>query len=296
MATHRNNDLVEEEWWEKFSDIATKQWELTPRHNEIIRKDYLSEMKSFLLVPHGELLEIGCGSGWIGIEVAKAGMRLVGIDTSLSQIMKAKKHAGEARLVNASFTVGTLGALVPTKRFDSILIHAVLHHMSPSEIPEFLEQITSLLKEHGRLYIYEPISRLPSGLLLKIYANIIFLLLWSPFWLLQKFGRYLQIGPKGFSEAVRRGWTGLSPNEAPLEKICLLNAIQKHFSIDQVHYWHAYSLALAMGCSELKPPFSWLAEQLIHFLYWVDQRLMKTSLRDHLIGVWTWVSITAVKL
>lgn len=288
--------MTEEEWWEKFLDIATRQWELVPRFNYILRKDYISEMKSFLFVPKGKLLEVGCGSGWVGIEVAKSGMELFGIDTSPSQINNAKKRAKEAGLVDPIFTVGTMADLDSSLRFDSVIIHAVLHHLAPDEIPTFFKQITALLKKHGRLYIYEPVSSGLTSPWINLCASVIFFLFWSPFWLLQKIGSYFRVGPKKFREAVKNGWSGFSPNEAPVDKSFLLNIIEKSFSIDRLYYWHAYSLAFAMGCTELKPPFSWLAEWLTYLLYWVDQRLMKSSLRDHLIGVWTWASITAVRL
>ena len=287
--------MTEAEWWEIFSDFATKQWELTPRYNYIVRNDYLSEMKSFLYKKEGKLLEVGCGSGWVGLEIAKSGMEFIGIDTSTSQIRKAQKASRNAGLINSTFIIGTLSDLDPTLRFDSVLIHATLHHLHQEEIRNLLKRLNPLLKEQGRLYIYEPILSKKNKFWIDFFAICIFIVLWSPFWLIQKVSIILKIGPKNYRNAVKNGWTGLSPDEAPLDKIDLLHTIGMNYSIVNVKYWHAYSLALAMGCGELKPPFSLLAERVIRFLYWVDRQLMSSHLKDHLIGVWTWVSISAKK-
>lgn len=285
--------MSEVEWWEVFSDIATKQWELTPGLNRVVRNEYLQEMQDHLFRPGGRLLEIGCGSGWAGVEIARLGMSLTGIDTSLAQIERARRATRPASLHSTRFVVGTLSDLDRFHKYDSILIHAILHHMTEDDIQGLLCQAQELLNEGGRLYIYEPLKSQRANMLKALIGLLIFLVVWSPWWILHKIGITLGVGPPAFRDAVRHGWTGLSPDERPLEREWLLERLGQRYSVEKIRYWHAYSLALAMGCSELHPPFSWAAELVIRGLYWLDQQLLGTELRDYILGVWTFASICA---
>jgi 2-polyprenyl-3-methyl-5-hydroxy-6-metoxy-1,4-benzoquinol methylase len=288
--------LGEAEWWESFSDIATRQWELTPQLNRIVRDEYLQEMWAHLLRPGGRLLEIGCGSGWAGMKVAKLGMSLTGVDTSPAQVTKARQAAQLAGLEQAEFLVGTLSQLDRRQKYDGILVHAVLHHLSEDDTRELLTHVRDFLNPGGRLYIYEPLRSPRRNAFLSCVASLAFILVWSPWWLLQKIGVALKIGPPQFRDAVRRGWTGLSPREWPLERDWLLERLSQGYVVEPPRYWHAYSLALAMGCSELSPAWSQAAGLLVRMLYWVDQRLLCSPLRDYILGVWTFASIRATAL
>jgi 2-polyprenyl-3-methyl-5-hydroxy-6-metoxy-1,4-benzoquinol methylase len=293
MVTTCMSRLSEAEWWETFSGIATKQWELTPGLNRIVRDEYLQEMRDHLFRPGGHLLEVGCGSGWAGLEVARMGMSLTGIDTSPVQIQSAKQAAWRMGLEYARFAVGTLSDLEHRQQYDSVLIHAVLHHLSEDEIERLLAQVRDLLGQGGRLYIYEPLKSRKSNKLLALVALMVFLSVWSPWWALHRLGITFKIGPPAFRDAVQRGWTGLSPEERPLEREWLLKKLHERYIVAEPRFWHAYSLAFAMGCSELPPLASHLAEWVARGLYWLDRRLLRTPLRDHIMGVWAFASICA---
>ena len=120
MIMKNKSRLSEEEWWELFSNIATIQWEITPRLNNIVRRAYLDEMQTYLFYPGGCLLDVGCGSGWVGIEIAKMGMSLTGVDTSFKQLRKAMEKAQLAGLRDTHFIVGTISQIETTQKFDSI--------------------------------------------------------------------------------------------------------------------------------------------------------------------------------
>ncbi len=283
--------LTEAKWWETFSDFATRQWELTLVLNRIVRSAYLAEMCSHLLKPGGHLLEIGCGAGWAGIEVARHGMSLTGVDTSEMQVARARVLAQRVGLADARFVVGTVSALDSQVRHDSILIHAMLHHLGENDICTLLAEARARLADGGQLYIYEPLTAERPSILLRALAFLVFLGVWAPWWLLHELGIRLRIGPSAFRDAVRQGWTGISPNERPLDRDWLLSRLRALGMEGDVHYWHAYSLAFAMGCSELRPPLSRLAQLIARGLYWLDQRLLNSPLRDYVLGTWTFVAI-----
>lgn len=283
--------FTESEWWETFSDFATLQWELTPALNRVLRDAYLAEMCAYLFKLGGRLLEIGCGSGWAGIEVARHGMSLTGVDTSEVQAAKAWVLARRAGFADAHFVVGTVSTLDSQVRYDSILIHAVLHHLGENDICSLLTEVKARLVDGGHLYIYEPLTAKRPSILPRALAFLVFLCVWSPWWLLHKLGIWLGIGPPTFRHAVRQGWTGLSPNERPLDRDWLLKKLKTLGMEGDVHYWHAYSLAFAMGCGELGSPFSLPAQLMTRGLYWLDQYLLQTPLRDCIIGVWAFAAI-----
>lgn len=220
-------------------------------------------------------------------------MSLTGIDTSSAQIERARRAACCAGLHDVQFAVSTLASIDHSHKYDSILIHAVLHHLSEADIEELLGQARALLGTGGRLYIYEPLKSKRSSVLLTLIAIAVFLAVWSPWWVLHELGVRLKVGPPAFRNAVRRGWTGFSPDERSLDREWLLEKLEEWYRVEKIRYWHAYSLALAMGCSELRPPLSWTAELLVCGLNWLDQRLLRTHFRDHILGVWSFASICA---
>ncbi len=285
--------MREAEWWERFSDIATKQWELTPRLNRIVREEYLADMAIRLHRFGGRLLEIGCGSGWVGMRAAGHDMTLLGVDPSPAQIAKARNAAREASLADAEFVIGGVADLNPQVQYDAIVIHAVLHHLTEDEISRLLVAVRGLMTDDGRLYIYEPFLNPQPNTLLRVAASVVSLAVWSPWAFLHWLGTTLKMGPAAFKAAVRDGWTGFSPDERPLDRKWLCQALERYFIVGELHYWHAYSLAFAMGCSELPPILADAAVQATRLLYRLDQWLLRGRLRDYVRGVWTFASMEA---
>ena len=296
MANETPLNLSEAEWWERYSDLATKQWELPFHLHEIVRRDYLIEMREHLYLDGGSLLDIGCGSGWAGIEAVRPDMSLVGIDTSPAQIEKARQRAQIDGFSKSRFENTELDHLDPQQTFDSVLIHAVLHHMSEEDIEILLTQVWQRLKPGGRLYIYEPLTSILPGLGIRLAAYIIFLIAWSPFWLLNKVAYRFQVGPREFRKSIQDGWTGLSPDERPIPREWLLKLLEPGFKVERVRYWQSYSLALAMGGKDLPALVEKLTEWTVRALYWLDQRVLNTFLKDSVLGAWTWASVSAQRI
>lgn len=294
MSAIAANIDEEAAWWERFWQVADRQWEMTDALNLIVRADYLTEMHTHLYVKEGRLLDVGCGSGWLGLAIAGDEMDLVGIDTSPSQVEAARLCATRLGRKNAHFLVGTIGDLPEDQRFDSTLIHAVLHHLPRGDIVRVINGIADHLVEGGRLYLYEPIARERPSLCSWIASAGIFTVVWSPFWILHEMAVHLKFGPHLFRKAAKNGWNGLSPTERPLDRTFLFEHLHTRFTFEAVRYRHAYSLAFAMGCSELSPPFAHLAAMGARGLYWLDQRLLAGPLTTHLYGVWTFASIAAL--
>lgn len=78
----------------------------------------------------GAVLDLGCGSGWSTIELARIlpHASVVGVDLDEPSIAAARRNAAEAG-VDVAFEVGNAAALVGAQRFDLVTVFEALHDM-----------------------------------------------------------------------------------------------------------------------------------------------------------------------
>lgn len=152
-------DRAEQEWWAAHGDLEERFcWVQTPAVRRLLRRRYLAEIAA-VVPPGGSVLEIGCGTGWLGRELAGLGAGAVaGIDFSAEQVDRARAAAHEAGLddkvrVEVARPVDLLDE---GRRFDAVVAHAVLHHQSVAEIGDTIEVVAGLLVPGGRLALFEP--------------------------------------------------------------------------------------------------------------------------------------------
>ena len=153
-------EAAEIAWWRKFAEIEERYcWVQTPAIQRALRGHYVRKIVD-AVPPDGRVLELGCGGGWLSILLAKLGARaVVGIDFSQAQIDIANAHA-KYQGVDAKVRFEVADAskyLAKGEKFDSVIMHGFLHHLSISEIREALENAQRLLKPEGRLLVFEPV-------------------------------------------------------------------------------------------------------------------------------------------
>lgn len=83
------------------------------------------------LAPHlssrSHLLDVGCGSGELSLDLAISVGQVTGIDVEPEEIETARRAAMQAGINNADFQVGDAYCLdLPNDRFDAVLAHSVL--------------------------------------------------------------------------------------------------------------------------------------------------------------------------
>ena len=126
------------------------------------------------LKAHWEVLEVGSGSGYFSLEVARRlpQGRLELFDLQAEMLHKAKRKMSAENLVNAGYTQGDAARLpFAEKRFDLVYMANVLGEIE--DRAACLQSIRRVLKDEGRLSItehrtdpdYVPIAEL--GALLK---------------------------------------------------------------------------------------------------------------------------------
>lgn len=265
-------------WWNSFADVMACHWNLTPRMNRAIRSEYERDYEAFLWTPGGAVLDVGCGTGVRTHGLARRGVKVDGIDFSESQIALARMLAREQGLTSMAFFRRDLVSdqwMGRFEQYDGVLVNALLHHLSCSEIAAVFEQLGAVLKPGGRAYIYEPVVRDPE-------SRVRFAAFWGVdlCWriLLGAFlraGRGLSWFDEQFREAMKRGYNGTSPDEQPLEYERLLEYANEDFEVVEFRPFHQYSLAYAMAIMLLEQTPRRHLEGFASVMYSLDQRLFR---------------------
>jgi len=106
----------------------------------------------------GALLEVGCGTGMLQLQVAKAfpNARCTGVDidpTGLAAAREAVRHAGLAERV--SIVEGDVATGVPAAAFDIVVMVEVLHEIAPDIRPAVVKGCARALRPGGWLVIVD---------------------------------------------------------------------------------------------------------------------------------------------
>jgi ubiquinone/menaquinone biosynthesis C-methylase UbiE len=103
------------------------------------------------------VLEYGSGSGNMSVILAKElkDGTLTCLDISEKWLETVRKRLRKFRRVN--YILGDLTELeLPSGRFDVIVVHFVIHDISPTDRQARVQKLASLLKIGGRIYLKEP--------------------------------------------------------------------------------------------------------------------------------------------
>ncbi len=108
------------------------------------------------LQPGEEVLDVGCGTGTLAIEVQqRVGPtgHVFGIDPGAKQIARARAKAARRHLP-IDFQVGVIERLpFPDQTFDAVLSTIMMHHLGDGLKRQGLAEIVRVLKPGGRVVI-----------------------------------------------------------------------------------------------------------------------------------------------
>ncbi len=151
-------EAQESEWWKTFAEIENDFcWVQTDAVRRIIRTQYIREIIS-KLPSNAEILEMGCGTGWLCRMMARAGANhVLGTDFSPAQLSIAERET-KAEGLDARVRFA-LASQPLDKRFDAVVAHGFLHHLSTEEIGLVLKQVSTYLKPSGVFILLEPFTR-----------------------------------------------------------------------------------------------------------------------------------------
>lgn len=134
--------------WDKLNKKTKACLERSP-----IYKNKISIVLKLLYGKHGNLLDIGFGSGFIERKLLKSNLNMFGIDISQESALSLGKD------VKGVFEKGTvLNIPFKSNYFDYILILDVLEHISAKNTPKALREIYRVLKKGGTIIVSVPLN------------------------------------------------------------------------------------------------------------------------------------------
>ncbi|HLG65945.1 MAG TPA: class I SAM-dependent methyltransferase [Ktedonosporobacter sp.] len=145
------------------------QWHMLPII-ELSALDTYHFVKATLPRPHLKILEIGCGNGYLSLELARDGHDVTGLDTS-QEILTVAERTRHAHPLTSGF--GTLTYVcadiqdwhAPEGCMDVVIVNRALHHLP--HLPATLSKIKRLLRKDGQFlcqdYAYDRFDELTAS-------------------------------------------------------------------------------------------------------------------------------------
>jgi SAM-dependent methyltransferase len=130
-------------WQKKASDEVYSV--INDRHRAVHRT--LSTFSS-----GSRLLDVGCGTGQLGIEAASNGFVALGLDFAEEMITQATRNAVDQRS-EAKFQTGSIFEFKPKEKYDVISAMGFIEYISLNQLDEFLVFCNSNMSSNGAISI-----------------------------------------------------------------------------------------------------------------------------------------------
>jgi ubiquinone/menaquinone biosynthesis C-methylase UbiE len=104
----------------------------------------------------GRVLDVGCGTGLLALELSKKFDAVIAIDISEPMLAIARRKRAAA---NVEYRQADANQLVLEETFDAIVSHTAFHHFE--NIPETLSRLKAALAPGGRLILIDIVNRWP---------------------------------------------------------------------------------------------------------------------------------------
>ncbi len=106
------------------------------------------------LLPPADVVDIGCGEGYLTIEVARWARRVVAIDRSSAVLTRAKALAGRRRAANIVFKRGELEKLpLDAASVDVAILSQALHHAADPALA--VAEAVRVLRPGGKVLVLD---------------------------------------------------------------------------------------------------------------------------------------------
>ncbi len=228
----------------------------------------------------GKVLELGCGYGYLSLELARNGLDVVGVDLSPKSIEVAKKFAEENQFKEnfgyLKYECADIMSMdLGEETFNSIIFFSTLHHMP--NIHLLFPKLQKALKKGGNLIIVEPLR----GEFTKKSAEFVVILrAVLPFYIVQK-EKLENLNLKKWKEHIQdiydeytfAGEHEQSPNDNLTNKAeMIINVTKKYFNIEKIQYSDAFLEKMIGG---LRGENKYELARLLKFL---DDKLVKEKI------------------
>ena len=137
-----------------FWDKRSKKYDDTiKKHDDVYKKTI--ETSTSMLCSSDTVLDFGCGSGEMSLDIAPQVQRLHGIDTSANMIELANQKARDRRVDNVDFSqMDVFDQVLWTNSFSAIVAFNIFHLVE--DVSEVLARLNDLLASGGLLISQTP--------------------------------------------------------------------------------------------------------------------------------------------
>ena len=234
----------------------------------------------------GRVLELGCGMGYLALEMARNGLEVDAVDISQKAIKIAKKYASENPYTNGfgslQYRVEDITTMkMGNEQYDSVVTFGTLHHLP--NLKRVIPRIHQALKAEGNIILCEPIIEnfsWKSALFAAILRAI--LPTWRPYE--EKLAEIMTSEDwKKYVEDIFNEYRRVNekdePFQSPFDNVvssekALLDPIKKFFSINEIRYEDAFIDRLIGGIRGEK------REMLGQFLKFLDGELIREGVLE----------------
>jgi len=211
----------------------------------------------------GYALDLGCGCGWLSLEMARHGMDVDGYDLAPKQIEIAIKFAREAQESAEPLLHGDFGstnyqvvdlnhAVLEAGKYEAVVSMGALHHIQ--RLDHLLDEIHKSLKPGGRFLFYEYVG----------YSGL---------------GKLFPLGFKmaGAVPKLLRRMTGSARavESSAFEGVShgqILDLVQTRFSVQGMEFLFLFLPVVVSGLRIYRLPHT-LSVPLVRSLRWIDGAL-----------------------
>jgi ubiquinone/menaquinone biosynthesis C-methylase UbiE len=139
-----------EKFWDRISNIYARQ----PISNEIAYAEKIEKIKSYLKLSD-TMIDFGCGTGTMSIELSRNVKEIFAIDISSKMLQIAQQKVKDQEIENIVFRKTSVfdTQLLPNS-FDVVLAFNILHFIDSTD--HVLNRINQLLKPGGHLITETP--------------------------------------------------------------------------------------------------------------------------------------------
>jgi len=236
---------------------------------KIVYGDLIDSIIKEATAQKGYALDLGCGSGWFSLELARCGMKVDGCDIGPKQIEIGRMLSKQSKESSDHFLHGDFGsinyqvvdlnrAVFENEKYEVIVSWGVLHHIQ--YLDNLLDEIHKSLKPDGKFILYESIG----------YYGLsrIFPLIFKTIKILSK--PLARLTKNSTNKVTTSAFEGISEGE-------ILESIERRFSI-QIREFKFLFLPVFISYLRIYKLPPNLSVPLVKFLYVIDNALTKSGI------------------
>lgn len=132
------------EFWQRAWNMVKVPYTQLPDLNYIPRIPAELEAKK-----DSRILDLGCGSGWLSVFLARNGFKMVGVDVAEHAVELARTWAGDESL-DIEFIVQDISELdFPGNHFAAVVANSIFEHLTLDLACQTVEKLTPMVEADG---------------------------------------------------------------------------------------------------------------------------------------------------